>query len=203
LGDAKEFAVSGDTLNSTSEESIKDAVSRELDPLKRKAEELISSIDTVITMLQGVFGESNQMNLARSVESIANTFKNLESTTGAIDTLLASEKARFANIVLNLQDITENLNNNEDVINEIFANFNAVSDSLAGLDFASTLITTRNTLDDFNLVIQKINNGEGTLGQLLHNDSLYIELQNSSRDLDLLIEDIRANPKKYVKFSVF
>lgn len=203
LGDSKSFAQSGDTLISSSEQTIKEAVNRELKPIKNKAEELISSIDTVITMLQEVFGENNQQNLAKSVERISNTFRNLESTTGTIDTLLDSEKARFATIMYNLQSITDNLNENEQVINSIFANLSAVSDTLAKVELASTLETTKNALSDFSDVVTKINNGEGTLGQLIHNDSLYYQLEQSSKNLDLLLEDIRLNPKKYVKFSVF
>lgn len=203
LGNAEELAMPGDTLISTSEESIKEAFNREFKPIKDKASELMSSIDTVISMLQDVFGESNQMNLASSVENIAKTFKNLESTTGAIDTLLDSEKNRFAAILFNLESITRNLNENEEVINEIFTNLNAVSDTLTRVDLASTFLSTKNTLDNFNSMIENVNSGQGTLGQLLNDDSLYIQLKNSSTDLDLLLQDIKANPKKYVKFSVF
>ena len=52
-------------------------------------------------------------------------------------------------------------------------------------------------------ITDKVNRGEGSVGMLVNNDSLYIELERTSRELNLLLEDIRLNPKKYVKFSVF
>jgi phospholipid/cholesterol/gamma-HCH transport system substrate-binding protein len=52
-------------------------------------------------------------------------------------------------------------------------------------------------------VIDKVNSGEGTLGQLTQNDSLYRNLENASKNMDLLLEDMRLRPKRYVHFSVF
>jgi phospholipid/cholesterol/gamma-HCH transport system substrate-binding protein len=52
-------------------------------------------------------------------------------------------------------------------------------------------------------VLEKINKGQGTLGQMVNNDTLYQHLDQSARDLDLLLKDLKANPKRYVHFSVF
>ncbi len=203
LGNSPELALPGDTLVSEVEVSIKDEVNRQLQPLKAKAENLMGSIDTVLTMLQSVFSTDNTDNFAKSVKSIANSFENLESTTGTLDTLITDQKSRMEKIFENIESITLNLRNNEDELNNIIANFSSVSDSLAKIQFAQTMSRVDKTMAELAGISGKINRGEGSLGMLVNNDSLYIELEKTSRDLNLLLEDIRLNPKKYVRFSVF
>jgi phospholipid/cholesterol/gamma-HCH transport system substrate-binding protein len=203
LGDSPELAMPGDTLISEVEVSIKDEVNRQLQPLKAKAENLMSSIDTVLTMLQSVFSTDNTDNFAKSVKSIANSFENLESTTGTLDTLITDQKSRMERIFENIESITLNLRNNEGELNNIIANFSSVSDSLAKIQFAHTMHQVDQTVTELAGISAKINSGEGSLGMLINNDSLYIELEKTSRDLNLLLEDIRLNPKRYVRFSIF
>ena len=203
LGNSPEMAQSGDTLISEVEVSIKDEVNRQLQPLKVKAENLMSSIDTVLTMLQSLFSSDNTDNFSKSVKSIANSFENLESTTGTLDTIISDQKTRMEEIFENIESITSNLRNNEDKLNNIIANFSAVSDSLAKVRFAQTMEKVDQTMLELSEISGKINRGEGSLGMLVNNDSLYIELEKTSKDLNLLLEDIRLNPKKYVRFSVF
>lgn len=203
LGDTPELAQSGDTLVAEIEVSIKDEVNRQLRPLKNKAVELMSSIDTVLYLLNGLFSESNTDNIARSVGHLANTFENLESTTSTLDTIMSGQKSRLERIFTNIEMITKNLEANEENLNTIFTNFAAVSDTLAKARIAETIANVNEVMLEIGGITEKINSGEGSLGMLVNNDSLYIELQKTSKDLNLLLEDIRLNPKKYLKFSVF
>lgn len=203
LGDSPYFAESKDTLMSDVETSIKEEVSRQLKPLKNKAEGLLVSIDTVITMLNDLFSKTNTDNISRSVAHIAGSFENLEKTTSTLDDLMTEEKNRLERILINVESVTLNLKNNEEKLNNIFANFSAISDTLAKARFSETLQNVYTTMNELSDISKKINSGEGSLGMLVNDDSLYVELENSSRDLKLLLEDIRLNPKKYLKFSVF
>ena len=203
LGDAPDAAQTGDTLHSEIEISIKEEVSKQFQPLKNKAEDLMMQVDTVLSMLQGIFSRSNAKNFSKSVEHIANSFANLESTTSTFDTILKVQRSRLDHIFENIESITYNLRSNEAEFNNIIANFSAISDSLAAAEFAQTVKNVENTMENLSAISEKINNGEGSMGQLVNNDTLYIELEKASRDLNMLIEDIRKNPKKYVKFSVF
>lgn len=203
LGNNPEFIESGDTLYADIEVSIKEEVSRQLQPLKTKAENLMMSIDTVLTMLNGLFSNANTRNITKSVEHMANSFENLESTTATIDTILKGQRNRLENIFGSIESITQNLQDNEDNLNNILANLSSFSDTLAQARVAETISNVNKTMAEVSGITKKINNGEGSLGMLVNDDSLYIELENSSRELNLLLEDIRMNPKKYVKFSVF
>lgn len=203
LGNSPELAISGDTLTSEIEISIKEEVSRQIQPIKNKAENLMQSIDTVLTMLQSVFVSSNTDNLSKSVEHFANSFENLEHTTQTLDDIMTSQQGRLERILANIESITLNLKNNEDNLNNILTNFSSLSDTLAKANIAETISGVNNTMKEIEGITSKINQGEGSLGLLVNNDTLYMELEKTSRELNLLLEDIRLNPKKYVRFSLF
>ena len=202
-GDAKEYARPGDTLQSATEVSFQDAINRELQPIKLKAEKLMNDVDTVLSVIHLAISGKSGNNIAESLDRILKTIKYMEATSGAITELVEGEQRNFAKIVENLEAITTNFNDNQEKLNTIIDNFSAVSDSLAKAEIASTIHSLRNTIDKMDGILKEIEEGKGSLGLLLKDDSLYIELENSSRNLNLLLEDIRKNPKRYLHFSAF
>jgi len=203
LGDSEELVESGDTLRSEMESSLKDQLSEQVEPLKKKALVLINSVDSVMMVIQGIFNENTRQSLAFSLENIRNTLGNLENASSNIDTILISGKTRVQNIMINIESISRNLKENNENINKILGNFAALSDSLNEADIPQTLRDANEAINNLKAISEKINSGEGTMGQLITNDSLYLELNNSMSSLNLLLEDIRLNPKKYVKLSLF
>jgi phospholipid/cholesterol/gamma-HCH transport system substrate-binding protein len=203
LGNAQEFASNGDTLVTDVETSLKDAVNQQILPLKRKAEDLISSIDTIVVAIQGIFNKEAREDLIASIKSIRQTFQNLESTSQSLDTLMITQSNRMASILYNIDMITRNLNNNSEEINRVLDNLASLSDTLASSNISGVIANLDKTIGEISTVMSKIDKGEGTLGQLVNDDKLYSELEKSARELNLLLEDIRLNPKRYVRISVF
>ena len=203
LGDATEYILSGDTLRTRVEASLKEAVNQQIQPLKAKAEELIMSIDSVVTVIKSIFNEKARENLSNSLASIQQTFANLESASYNLDTLVASQKTRLAQIMYNLESITTTIRMNQDNIHNILSNFSSVSDSLAQARIPETFANINRVVGEVEGIVEKINNGEGSIGMLVSDDKLYNDLQESAKQLNLLLEDIRVNPKRYVRFSLF
>ncbi|MEN8224990.1 MAG: MlaD family protein [Bacteroidota bacterium] len=203
LGDDSLFINTGDTLSTKVEASLKEAVNQQIQPLKAKAEELILSIDTVVTVIKSIFNEKAKENLSNSLASIQQTFANLESASYNLDTLVASQKTRLANIMFNLESISSTIRNNEDNIDNILANFSSLSDSLARAQIPETFANINRVADDVAVIVDKINNGEGSIGMLVNDEHLYNDLQETAKQLHLLLEDVRVNPKRYVRFSLF
>ena len=197
------YAKSGDTLFSSIASSIQEEVSVQMLPLKQKAERMMSSMDSVLAVIQYIFNEDTRENLSKSFESIKITIKNLESTTFNLDTFVTTERYRLSSILANVESISSNIKNNNSKIANIINNFSTLSDSLSKAKVASTITNANKAITDFSLIVDKINRGEGTVGLLINNDTLYRNLQKSSKDLDLLMEDVRLNPKRYVHISVF
>jgi phospholipid/cholesterol/gamma-HCH transport system substrate-binding protein len=203
LGDSPVLAKSGDTLVTSMEASLMEAVNAQVQPIKLKAENLLSSIDTLVVALQAILNKEARSDLAASINSIKGTFSNLESTTSNLDTLLESESQRISRILSNIDSLSQTLKNNRESFAAIVNNFELISDSLAQADIPGTFKRANKTFDDLDAILAAINRGEGTIGMLMHNDTLYIEMTRSAEELNKLLEDIRLNPKRYVKFSLF
>ncbi len=203
IGSSPELAQSGDTLLSSIEGSLKDEVNRQVQPLKRKAEDLMSSIDSMVTIFQTIFNNNARDNLANSFEDIRKTFYNLQHSSSRMDTLITYEAGRLSLIIDHVESISRNLNDNEENITNILTNFSSLSDSLAKADVAGTFLSVNQSMNDLKQIMDKISKGEGTVGKLLQNDSLYFQLEKSASDLNLLLEDIKLHPKRYVRISLF
>lgn len=194
---------SGDTLFSKIEQDLKSQVSAQMLPLKTKAEELMLSIDSVMSVIQNIFNENTRDNLSKTFSSIKETIKNLERTSISLDTLMQNEKYVLARIFANIESITSNLKNNNEKIALIINNFSAISDSLQKANIKETILNANSALGQANSILGKINRGEGSFGMLINNDTLYKNLENASRNLDILMQDLKENPKRYVHFSLF
>ncbi|MBN1250502.1 MAG: MCE family protein [Bacteroidales bacterium] len=200
--ESSEFHNDGDTLISSIEGDLKEQVNMQILPLKRKAESLISSLDSAILVVRSIFNEKTQENLRRTFASIKITISNLERTTFTLDTILNSEKSKLARIFSNIDAITGNLKNNNEKLSNIINNFSSISDSIAKADIASTLHKADSALVQFNNVLKAINEGDGTINQLLNNDTLYRNIENATYNLNKLLRDMHENPKRYVHFSI-
>jgi phospholipid/cholesterol/gamma-HCH transport system substrate-binding protein len=203
LGDSPEMAKSGDTLKTDVEVSLKDAVNQQILPLKIKAEDLISSIDTMVVAIQGVFNKDIRDELLTSVRSIRQTFQNLESTTGELDTLVNTQAGRISHILYNLDAITNNLEQNSGQISATLNNLATISDSLAKSNIPQIMANLDRTIANLASISTRIEKGEGTIGMLVNDDKLYKDLEKAAMELNSLVEDIRLNPKRYVRVSVF
>jgi phospholipid/cholesterol/gamma-HCH transport system substrate-binding protein len=203
LGNSKEFVKNGDTLRSNAKASIEDEVSKQVLPLKAKAEALMGSFDTLLNVFNQVMNEQTRDNLIKSFASIHNTIKHLEVTTSTLDTIVTNQKGKLSEMIVNVESITRNIKNNNEKISNAINNISKMTDTLAASNLSKTLNSTQKALQNFEEITEKINKGKGTMGMLVNNDSLYYQLEGSSRNLNQFLQDLKAHPKKYVHFSVF
>lgn len=203
LGSGNEYAVDGDTLKSAQEDNLKQSVNKTIAPLQKKAEGLIASIDSVMIVVQQVFNESTRQNLAKSFESIKLAISSLETTSYRLDTMVIGEKMKISSILTKVNVLATTLAGNSDKLSNLINNFSNISDSLAKSNLASTINNADKAMSQVSGIMGKINRGEGTMGMLINNDSLYRKLDKSAADLDKLLLDLRINPERYVHISVF
>jgi phospholipid/cholesterol/gamma-HCH transport system substrate-binding protein len=130
------------------------------------------------------------------------SIQNLESSTDGIKNMLSSQ-GKLTSMIGHMEAITLNLKNHNEQLASAMSNIESITDSIARSELKSTISNTNKTLAETHLILEKINRGEGTLGMLVNNDSLYQNLNSLSEELDLLIKDFQENPKKYVNVSVF
>ncbi|MDY0344627.1 MAG: MlaD family protein [Lentimicrobium sp.] len=202
-GNASTLAQSGDTLTSVIQQNLKDELNDMVEPIMQKTESLITTFDTVLFAVNDIFNRETRENLISSIESLRNIIVNLEGITHSVDTMVEGQKNRLAAIIANAESITTNLKNNNANLTRIITNTALISDTLAQADVGQVMRQLQQSMARLDDITQRVDRGEGTLGQLLNNDTVYNELENSSRELKELLQDIKLNPGRYVHFSVF
>lgn len=192
LGDSPTMMNDGDTIRSLIEPGLMEAVSGEYDKLKAQASTLIEQLSKALFSINAVLSEQNVANLS-------GTLANLNSATGSIDHLV---KTDVSQVVANLNELSVTLKEAGPQITNIVNNVSTMSDS-AKLSLPELLTNANRAITQLEGAIASLNAGEGSAGKLLHDEELYGNLLEASDNLTLLLEDFKANPKRYIHFSVF
>lgn len=186
----------GDTIPGHLAESIFDKVETELSPVKEKVTNLIVTLDSVITSINEILDKDFKISLGK-------TLNNLNNTTESLDKIVGSKEQELKATLDNVNKFTAMLSKNSDKMSSTFTNLKTITDTLAAADIYSTVTNLKSSLEKATLLMNNLNNGKGTAGKLLTNDSLYTNLTTSLESLNLLLEDMKSNPKRYVHFSLF
>ena len=187
--------ISGDTLNSSLESSLQEEVNAQILPFKRKAEELIVSIDSVMMIITAVLNKDARKDLSKSIESLGETFSLMSSSMKKVDGIIDDNEEKISNIIFNLESILNNIEGSNTNVNNILSNISLISDSLSNSNLTSLI-------NNFNLLMTQINSKEGSAGLLVHDDKLYHNLEKTIKELSELVKDIKDNPKRYINFSL-
>jgi len=202
LSQELEMCSPNDTLAGTIEGDLRDQVNAQMLPLKIKAESLMSSMDSVLSAIQLVFDQSNRENLAESFSSINQTLVNLESASRFLNDYVRNESTRISTILGKADSLGHNLLDEQGELQTFIENLRQFSDSLSAVPVNETFASFRLALEHIQLLTQKVSSGEGSLGKLMIDDSLYNAVLATNSSLNRLIEDIRIHPGRYVRVSL-
>ena len=196
LGDGNTYLKNGDTIETKLTNGLLGDLTSQVSPTLEKAR-------TAIDSLTGVLGSVNRLFDPSTKNNIQGIINNLLVSSASLEKLLNTETGMLAKTIGNLNAVTGNLNNNKDTINDILRNVDATTRQLANLNLKQTMDSVQATISQLSGVMYKINHNNGTLGLLMNDPKLYDNLKNTSLGLEILIDDIKAHPKRYVNFSVF
>jgi phospholipid/cholesterol/gamma-HCH transport system substrate-binding protein len=189
-GEGPGFYSSGDTIPGRLAVSLIAKVENELIPLRDKLTNLISVLDSVIGSVNDIMDPEFKKNLSSGIASLSNTARDID-------------EAELKGSLENINKFTSMLADNTDKMTSTFTNLESVTDTLAAADLYSSVNNLKTSLEKASVLIENLSNGKGTAGQLMTNDSLYTNLSNSLASLNLLLQDMKDNPKRYVHFSIF
>lgn len=187
---------SGDTIPGRLSESIITKIENELIPLRTRLTSLINVLDSVITSVNEIMDPQFTRNIRSGIAS-------LSSTANSIDEVIGSKETELKTTLDNINRFSQMLADNSDKISGTLSNLESVTDTLAAVDIYQSVQSLKNSLENASVLIENLNNGKGTAGKLMTNDSLYTNLSNSLGSLNQLLQDMKANPKRYVHFSLF
>ncbi len=198
---ATEFYSNNDTIAGDVERDLKEEVSMQVLPIKNKAEELLGTIDSAITVLTVIFNEDARQNLSESFENINQTIFNIERTTADLQELVSSKKENVGNIISNIDNISSAFSQNIREFDKTIRNLAAFSDTLARLSISPVLQNILDASQRINVLLARLESNDNTAGLLLNDDQLYQSINLLSENINLLMSDIRVNPERYLNFS--
>lgn len=184
-----EIAKPGDVLKGEIESDIFSSVADKLNPLQAKVENVIVSADSLMVGLTEILDVKNRENIKQSISRLNATLLNLQNFSGSLDTLVDANQAKLSRTLDNAELMTGNL-----------AKF---SDSLVNANIAGTVRDLDATLLSLQTMLENIQAGEGTVGKLMTDDEMYINLTNASKELEELLREVKLHPKRFVSLSVF
>ena len=199
MGNSKKYADNKDTLRADVQGSLSEA----LQPVQKKAEQLMTKLDSSLAAVNKILNPDFQKNVDRSILSIANSLQTLEGATKKVDNLVASQSVHINGIMTNAEAVTGNLKTSTAHFGTIATNLETFSGDLAHSNLKETLDNANKAVSDLQATIGKMNNGSGSLSLLLNDDKMYKNLNDASSNLNALFIDVKAHPKRYVSFSVF
>jgi phospholipid/cholesterol/gamma-HCH transport system substrate-binding protein len=195
-GDDKEYLVNGDTIETKKRANLLSQVQSSVNPVILKLGGTLTSLDSLIEVIGSMFDPRLKNNFSTIIA-------NMASSSAELQKLLNAQTGYLAQSLKNLSEFTGNLSKNNDHITHTLDNVDRTTSSLASAKIPEAIQGLTTTLDDLRATIQRINSNNGTLGLLINDKHLYQNLESTTRSLNILLDDFRAHPKRYVNISVF
>lgn len=182
-------AVPGDFLQGQIESDIFSSVTEKLNPLQAKVENVIVSADSLMVGLNEVLDLKTRNNLKLSIEELNTTVTNFKELSQSVNQLVKSNNDNISQTLANANTMTSNLAK--------------LSDTLVNANIGLTVKNLEATIASLNEILKGAEEGKGTLGKLLNDDTMYTNLTNASKELEELLNEMKLHPKRFVHFSLF
>ena len=184
-----ELAKPGDFLSGEIESDIFSSVTEKLNPLQAKVENVIVSVDSILYGLNDILNQKSRDNLKVSIAHLSETISNFKSASESIDKMMLTNEAKIGNTLSNTEKLTQNLAQ--------------LSDTLNNANIGATIKNLETTVNQINDLLSAVESGNGTVGKLFTDETMYNNLTNASKELEELLREMKLNPKRFVHFSLF
>jgi phospholipid/cholesterol/gamma-HCH transport system substrate-binding protein len=186
--DESSIAVSGDTLIGEVDTGILGMINEQIAPLQSKVESFVVNTDSVMQSVNQLMNEENQKNIRESLANMNAVLSQFKSTAANLETM-TSEGGKIDSIMTGA--------------NKTMNNLAQISDSLNAANISATVAELQHSLESFNVILDSVKTGHGTLGKLMKDEALYANLTNASKELEELLKEVKEHPKRFVHLSVF
>lgn len=185
----KEEVENDDFLVGSEKAGLTGELMEKLVPIQEKFESVLANTDSMMINVNAILDTKTQNGIKASIQNLNNVLENFTKTTKEINGILAENKSK--------------INNSFDKLEQTTTNFAQISDTLAQAELGKTIKSLEKTLANANAIFEGINRGEGSMGLLVKDEKLYQNLEGATKELELLLRDMKLNPKRFVHFSLF
>lgn len=195
LGRSAEMLPKGGYIEASADRDLMDVAGSELEALKGKVAEVTENLTATLQNLNTL--------IADNTENLTATLGHINSITASLDGILTSEKKDIEGIVASMNSLAAMLENNTGRIDGIIGNADRFASQLADARIDSLASALGAAAAGLDRMLSRIDEGEGSIGQLVNDKRLYDNLAEASANLAALLGDLKENPKRYVHFSLF
>lgn len=185
----KTLAVDGQKLQGDVKLGLMSTVGKQLEPMQKKLEKVMLNVDDLISGLNNVLDKKTQEDLKVSLAELSKTMVQFHKATVGINELLDDNKGQINGIVTNF--------------NKVSGDFSKISDSLNKADLGKTVKNLNATLAKVDGIMADLEAGKGSAGKILKDEALYENIKDATKEMELLLEDVRLHPTRYVNVSLF
>lgn len=185
------IANDGDTLKSSIDNGLIGVVEGKAGPMMDKFDTLLSSVTRMVVEFE------------KSEKSIERILEKVELTVDAAKGVVNENRGNLSVTMQNVKDLTTSLKETEKKLSPLLDKFDKLADNMKDTDLKGTVAEAKKSMQSLNTTLAAINDQKGTVGKLMHDDSLYVSMDKTLKDLDALFIDLKEHPKRYVHFSLF
>jgi len=203
LGNVKTFLKSGDTITTAASSSMLGGIMDKLTPVTDQLKITIHTLDSVMKNINTIFDPSTKNNLQSVILNVNKTTASLVTSSASLQDMLNKQTGTIIQSMNNVNSFTKNLSDNNDKITKTLENVNKASDNFSKADINGSVEKLKSAIDNLNKIMVKINSTDGSMGKLMNDPNLYNNLNNTIKSANILVDDLRLHPKRYVSLSVF
>jgi len=202
-GNSSKFLANGDTMLTQNNAGLLGDLTGKITPVADQLKATLASLDTVLRNINTVLDPSTKGNLQHVIGNLNKVTESLVVAAASLPGLLNEQSGTLSKSLNNVSSFTKNLADNNEKISSIMSNIDKTTGNLSRADIDGTVGKLKDAIDKLNAVVAKINSTDGTLGSLINEKQVYTNLNNTIRSMNILLDDLRAHPKRYVNISVF
>lgn len=184
-GDGNDYAKSGDFLKSEVQPGLISSLSENFSGLSSDLDKTLLSADTLLVSLNNLVNDDSEDGIKSAIAEFNSTLKSFNSLSYTMKNLIKKNDQKLTEMIDNFGETSENLA--------------TLSSDIKKVEISKTITNLDNTLNSLNTVLADVKGGNGTLGKLLKDDKLYINLEGATKEMKELLEDIKLHPKRYFR----
>ena len=203
LGNSQSFLQQGDTLQTAESKGLLSGVMDKIGPVTQQLEKTIETLDVVLKNINSVFDPQTKNNLQAVIANVNKTTESLVISSASLQQMLNQQTGAIAQSMNNVNKFTKNLSDNNEKVSQTLTNVTKTSENFAKADLAGSVDQLKAAIGNLNKLVEKVNSTDGSLGKLINDKTLYNNLNNTIKSANILVDDLRLHPKRYVNISVF
>ena len=202
LGNSKQYLKSEDTITTAPAASLLGDLMNTLSPLGEQTKKTITELQKVLKNINTVLNDQNMSNFEIILKNLSKTTENLNKSMESIESMLQKQNGSITQTANNLNSFTKNLTDNNKKINDIIGNLDASTKQIKDADLEKTIKEVHTAVKELSIMLNKLNNGDGTAAKILNDKEVYQQLQGTIKSINTLVDDVKTHPKRYINISI-